>query len=105
MIEHAVQDHLDAPVVRPSDERLEFRLGTQVGVDGEVVGRVVAVVGGCREDGVEVQRRDAPRGEVVQMGRDARKVAAKEVAAQRLLVAGSVLVGTAEALRAAPPIP
>ena len=88
VVEHAVEDHLDAPGVRPRDERLEVRLGAQVGVDGEVVGRVVAVVGGRREDGVQVQRGDAPRRQVVEMRGDAGQVAAEEVAAQRPLVAG-----------------
>ncbi len=80
------------------DERVEVSVRAQVGVDGEVVGRVVPVVGRRGEDGVEVQRRDAPLGKVVEVRRDAREVAAVEVAAQRLLLADELLVGAAVAL-------
>ena len=65
----------------PRDERVEVGLCAKVGVDDEVVGRVVAVVGGRREDGVEIERRDAPVGQVVEVRGDAREVAAVEVAA------------------------
>ena len=99
MVEDAVEDDADAARLRRRHQCLEVGLRAQVGVDDRVVARVVAVVGGRREDRVEVEDGDPEVGERVELRGDAGEVAAEEVPAQRALVAGDALVGAAVAFR------
>ena len=84
VVENAVEQHADAALARSFAERAEVLLRAEQGVDALVAGRVVAVVGGGFEDRTEVERCHAEGGEIVELFRDARKVAAEKVAASDL---------------------
>ena len=58
MVEYAVEDERDAQLIGVLGEATEVLLGSEHGVDREVIGRVVAVIALRFEDGVEVDRRD-----------------------------------------------
>ena len=74
-------------------ERAEILLRAEQGVDALVAGRVVTVVGGRFEDRAEVERRHAERGEIVELFRDAREVAAEKVAASDLTLCVRAVFG------------
>ncbi|VWM22038.1 Uncharacterised protein [Collinsella intestinalis] len=59
VVEYAVEDERDAQLIGVLGEATEVLLGSEHGVDREVIGRVVAVITLRFEDGVEVDRRDA----------------------------------------------
>ncbi len=79
VVEHAVQNHPDAPAVRLTAQGAEIVLRAQHGVDLLVVAGAVPVVFRRLKDGVEIQRLHAQTGQVVQFGGDARQTAAEEV--------------------------
>ena len=79
VVEHAVQYHPHAPLMRPVAQGAEVLLAAQQRVDGAVVRRVVAVVAGGLENGVQVQGGHAQPAQIVQLLRDARQRAAEEV--------------------------
>ena len=89
MVEHAVQQHPHAPRVRLAAQGAEVLRRPQHGVDGHVVGGVVAVVGGCLKNGIEVQGGHAQTFQIVQLGNDPCQIAAEKVAVADL----SPLVG------------
>ena len=78
VVEDPIQEHADVPAVRVAHERGEVLVGAEAGIDALVVGRVVLMVRGSREDGCEVQTADAEIGKPSQVLTDAREVAAKE---------------------------
>ena len=86
MVEHAIQNDPHAPGLGFGAKGLEVLLRAQHGVDGPVVRRVVAVVGGGLKDGAEIQRGDAQRRQIVQLGGDARQRAAEEIPVANLAV-------------------
>ena len=65
MVEHAVEDNADAPSVAGIHELPENLLIAERRVDPEVVARVVLVIAPGGEDGIQVERVDAQRGDVV----------------------------------------
>ena len=62
VVEHAVQNHPDAPAFSLPAQLTEIRLRAQHGVDGQIVGSVVAVVGGGFKNGIQIQHGDAEGG-------------------------------------------
>ena len=80
VVKYAVQHHTDTPLLRLAAQLGEILLRTQQRVDGAVIRRVVAVVGGCLEDGVEIEGLYMEGGEIVQLGGDALEIAAEEIA-------------------------
>ena len=90
MAEDAVQYNADAVRAALLAEFLEDLLVAQKRIDGEVVRRVIAVVGCRTEDRVQVQRRHAQRFQIRDLLADAVQRAAKEIKVGD--VAGSVLL-------------
>ena len=86
VIEHAVEDHADAASLCLGTERFEILLRAEQRVDVFIIRGVVAVVGGRFKNGVEVECGDAERHKVIQLLRDAGKVAAEKVGAGNLAV-------------------
>ena len=87
VVDHQVKDDLEALLVRLGQKRVKVVHGAQRGLDGAVVGNVVAVVHLRRsKDGVQPNDVDAQVGQVVQLAADA------------IEVAHAVAVGVAEAL-------
>ena len=80
VIEDAVEDQMDAPGVRGSDERRERGVSSQRRIDVHVVGRVVAMIRPRIEDRRQPDRGDAERLQEVELLRHAFEVAAEEVA-------------------------
>ena len=101
MVEDAVEDDLDAGAVGRAHQLGELLVRAEERVDAQVVLRVIGVVAGSVEDGVEVDRRDAQALQVADAPGDAGQVAAEVVAAARRLGAGlgRVDVEAAVALR------
>ena len=79
MVEDAVQNDADAPVVGLTAQCAEVLLRTQHGVNGQIVRRVVAVVAVGLENGVQVDGADGQALEIVQLLCDAGQRAAEEV--------------------------
>ena len=75
VVDHEVHDDLDAALVGRGDERPEGGLVAVVGLDGGVVGDVVAVVAGGLRDRHEPDAADAEVLQVVQLRGRAREVA------------------------------
>ena len=90
MAEHAVQNNADALFAGGRAQGGELLVGAQQRVGLEVVGRVVAVVGVCLKDRVEVDAADAELAQVGQLLLDAREIAAVVVHVQ---VAFVLLIG------------
>ena len=82
MAEHAVQHDADAVLGGFPAEHLKLLVGAQQGVHVQVVGGVVAVVGVCLKDGVQVQVVYTHLLQVGQLDADAFQVAAKIVLVQ-----------------------
>ena len=80
VVKYAVQHHADAPFLRLTAQLGEILLRTQQWVDGAVIRRIVAVVGGRLEDGVEIEGLYMEGGEIVQLGGDTLEIAAEEIA-------------------------
>ena len=83
VVEDAVQDELEAMRVGGRGQGLEVRQGPEIGVNLQVVGGVVLVIGRRLEDWVEVEDADAQVVEVtgVDLLRDASQITAVEVVA------------------------
>jgi len=88
VVEHAIEDDLDARLVGRPRQLAELSVGAEERIDAQVVLRVIGVVAGGVEDGVEVDDRDAQRLQVVEPLLNAAQVAAEVVAAARAFVAG-----------------
>ena len=86
VVEHTVQDHPHAPLLRLGAEGTEIVLGPQHGVDLRIVRRIVAVVGGGLKNGAQVQGGDAQGLQIVQLRRDPRQGAAEKVPVADLTV-------------------
>ena len=86
VVKDAVQNHMHAPALRLPAQGAEILLRAQHGVDLAVIRRVVAVVGGGLENGAQIQGSHAHAGQLIQLGRDARKLSAEEVAVADLSV-------------------
>ena len=80
VVEHAVQDHMHAPLLRLGAQVTEILLRAQQGVHHPVIRRVVAVAAGGVEDGIQVQRGDGQALKIVQLLPDALQAAAEEIA-------------------------
>src|SRR5262245_51874438 len=78
MIEDAIEDDANVASMGFVDQGAEGVVTAEERVDGEEVGRVVAMVGGGPENGVEVDGADAKVGEVVELLHDTEEVAALE---------------------------
>ncbi len=83
VVEDAVQDELEAMRVGGRGQGLEIRQGPEIGVNLQVIGGVVLVIGRRLEDRVEVQDADAQVVEItgVDLLRDAGQIAAVDVVA------------------------
>ena len=79
MGEHAVQDDVNALLLRRGAELLKVLLRAEGGVDLHVVAGIILVVAVRLKDGVEVQHRHAQAADVVQLLLNALQVAAEEV--------------------------
>ena len=78
VVEDTIEKHADVAAVSVADERGELVVRAQSRVDVLVVGRVVLVVGGRREDRSQVQAGDSQIGEPVEVLTDSRQVPAEE---------------------------
>lgn len=79
VVEHAVEDDGNPAPLGFAAELAEIVLGTEHGVDLQVIARVVAVVARSFEDGIEVDGGDAELGESVEVTGDTLERAAVEV--------------------------
>ena len=79
VVEHAVEDHRDAHLGGLGAQAAEPGLVAQHGVHGQVVARVVAVVGLRLEDGVQVDGREPHVADAAQLLADALERAAVEL--------------------------
>ncbi|MNS97004.1 hypothetical protein D3C72_1313260 [compost metagenome] len=93
VVEHAVDDHLDAVLVKLADQALELGVGAEARIDLHVVGRVVLVVRAGLEERVEVDRVDAHRLQVGDLLAHAGEVTAHEVVEVGLGVPGHGALG------------
>ena len=75
VVEHAVEDDPDAGAVGRAHQLGELLVCAEERVDAQVVLRVIGVVAGSVEDGVEVDRRDAQALQVADAPGDAGQVA------------------------------
>ena len=73
VVEYAVNDDAHPPLVGLAAQGTEVLLRAQQGVDAPVIRRVVPVVAGGLENGVEIQRRHVEALEIVQLLRDPRQ--------------------------------
>ncbi len=80
VVDHRIQNDLHAALVQVACQLGELVVGAQMRIHLEVVLGVVLVVARRIEDGVEVERRHPERLQVVQLGIDARQIAAVELA-------------------------
>ena len=80
MVKYAVQNHPDAAALCLLTETAKILLRTQHGVNGTVIGSVVAVVGGRFKNGVQIQHRDAEICQIVQFGEDTLQGTAEKIA-------------------------
>ena len=80
MVEHTVQNNVDASCVSLAAQRAEVLLGAKHGVDGVVICRVVAVVAVRFKYGVEIDGGHRQALKIVQLLRDARQRSAEEIA-------------------------
>src|SRR5688572_4473032 len=76
MVEHAVQHDPDATVLAGVKQRVKCLISTQQRIDQQVVVRVIAMVRGRLEDGVEVKRGDAEVDQVVKFLDHSEEIAA-----------------------------
>ena len=83
VVDRDVQHHPHARLMRRVDQRAQRVVAAEQRVDGQVVDRVVAVVGGRGEDRREIERLDAQPRQIVQASGDAGQVAAPEAARLR----------------------
>ncbi len=80
VIDHRIQNDLHAALVQVAGQLGELLVAAEVGIHLEVVLGVVLVVARRIEDGVEIERRYPEGLQVVQLGIDARQIAAIEFA-------------------------
>ena len=96
VVDHRIENDLHAALVQVAGQLGELFVAAEVGIHLEVVLGVVLVVARRIEDGIEVERRDSERLQVVQLGIDPRQIAAVKFAgAVALFVA---LTGSPHAL-------
>ena len=80
VVEYAVQNHPDTAALRLLTEMVKIVLRAKHGVNGTVIGSVVAVVGGRFKNGVQIQHCDAEIRQIVQFGEDTLQRTAEKVA-------------------------
>src|SRR5690606_3318983 len=83
VVEYAGDDHAEPVRVGRFQHLEKGRIAAEQGIDDVVVVRVIAVVGGRGEDGVEVDGVDAQRLEVIELLDDAEQIAALEAVVRR----------------------
>ncbi len=87
VVDHCIQNDLHAALVQVAGQLGELCIAAEVGIDLEVVLGIVLVVARRIEDGVEVERRDPERLQIVQLGIYPRQVpAVKLTGAESLFV-------------------
>jgi hypothetical protein len=74
-----IKQDADAEMVGFVDQFADVFGRSQAGIDGEVVGGVVAVVGVVGEEGVDPEAVEAQVGDVIEVLDDAAKIAAEDV--------------------------
>ena len=104
VVEDAVQHDPHAPVVGRIQQLAQRVVATQQGIHREVVVGVIAMVGGGREDGRQVDRRDAQVIQVRQVLGDAEQVAALEAVRRRRAVPWFELPGLDDPLGRREPV-
>ncbi len=80
VVDHRIQDDLHAALVQVARQLGELGVGAQMRIHLEVVLGVVLVVARRIENGVEIERRHPEGLQIVQLGIDARQIAAVELA-------------------------
>ena len=85
MGKNAVQKDADAALFRRRAQGAQVRLRSEGGIDLHVIARIVFVVGGRTEDGVQVQNRHAQAFDIGKLFLNAAQIAAEEVVGGALL--------------------
>ena len=79
MVQRGIRNHANAALGGHFGQLLEIRIGTEMGIDILVVGRVVLVIAGGRKHGGQVNRIGTEVSNVIQLFNHACKIAAEEI--------------------------